>query len=245
MSETKRFDPYTGDPIPDEVAEQTSQAEPTGQAPVQKQPFPAEQTEQPDNTVDNQPGQAPGYGNPAPAPTDTSYNQYTDAAQPNQTAYSTPIQNETQYNPYTGQPMNHVNSDEAEEKDRKARIYGTVALIAGIASIVFSFCSLCCCPFLTIIAGVLGIIFGCLAKNSANTRIMSGTVGLITSIIGLVLCLLITVFMIISGGDEFMDGFERGFKNGMGNYYNYDNDSFHHDNFDFDSLYKNDDFYIK
>lgn len=245
MNEPKRFDPYTGDPIPDEVVNQTGQAEPTGQAPVQEQPFPAGQTAQPDNTVEGQPEQTSGYGTPSTPVSETSYNQYTETSKPNSTAYSAPIHNETQYNPYTGQPMNNVNSEEAEEKDRKARIYGTVALITGIASIVFSFCSLCCCPFLTVIAGVLGIIFGCLAKNSTNTRVGSGTAGLITSIIGLILCILITLFMIISSGDDFMDGFERGFKNGMGNYYNNDNGSFHHDDFDFDSLYESDDFYIK
>ena len=243
MSEPKRFDPYTGDPIPDEVVEQAGQMEPSAQPPVQEQTTPAEQEAQINNTPEGQPEQTFNYENPSAPVTDTSYNNYTETPQPNPTAYSAPMQNETQYNPYTGQPINNVNNEEAEEKDRKARIYGTVALIAGICSIVFSFCSLCCCPFLTVIAGVLGIIFGCLAKNSVNVRTSTGTAGLITSIIGLVLCLLITLFMIISSGDDFMKGFERGFRNGMNGYNFYDNND--GTTFDYDSLYESDDFYAK
>ncbi|MCM1236345.1 MAG: DUF4190 domain-containing protein [Ruminococcus flavefaciens] len=231
MSETKRFDPYTGDPIPDEAVEQ---AEPTA--------MPAQQTV-PDGQAAPADNTAGGFN----VTSDSTENGTAYQQTPSQgtTAYSTPPQSETQYNPYTGQAINNTNSEEAAEKDHKANIYGTVALIAGICSIVFSFCSLCCCPFLTIVAGVLGIIFGCLAKNSMDTRVGTGTAGLITSIIGLVLCLLITLFMIISSGDDFMDSFERGFRNGMNGYNFYNNNDYDHHDFDYDNLYENDDFYVR
>ena len=227
------FDPYTGDPIPDDT-----------------------------NTAENNTNQT--YSNPDTAPVQdensASNHSYSAPEQPQYyNEYQLPPE-QPQYNPYTGQPVNNASgasSTEDAEKDRKANIYGTVSLITGIAAIIFSFCSTCCCPFISLVAGVVGIIFGCIAKNSMGIRKGTAVAGIITSIIGLVLMVILTIveFAYMLGSDDCWNEFQKEFRKSMNEYnnynddYDYDDDSFHYNfnsykNFDNDT-YNSDNFYAK
>lgn len=62
---------------------------------------------------------------------------------------------------------------------------GVAALVLGIVSIVFAFLY----PLVGVIAGIVGIILGNMAKKDPATAGM-GTAGFVLSIIGTVLCLL-------------------------------------------------------
>jgi hypothetical protein len=256
MSETHHFDPYTGDPIPEESVNppapdihsnpdfNAAQENPAGQ-PAPERPY-------------------QGY-QPQDGTSQDAASSYQSASQGTSTSYQNPTANDTyrgyqpasdnaqdfRYNPYTGQPVD--TSAAPEDAERKSNTFGTIALITGICTIVFSFCSLFCCPFLSIITGIVAIIFGVLAKNPNGERKGPAVAGIITGIIGLVLVLLISVFLIVrmSSGD-FQKEFYKQFNglmddaNGTGNSldddkYNYNSD---YNNYDGD-LYHSDDFYVR
>ena len=166
MSDPTRFDPYTGDPIPDTTPQEQS---------VYNQPeTPA--TEQ------------PVYNQPEASATEQSVYNQPEAPAPEQPIYSQP-----QYNPYTGQPLpdqNQVSPDQMAAQDRKATNFATASLVLGICSIVLSFCSCFCCPFLALLTGILAIIFNRMSNPSNGQKTGVAKAGLITGIIGLVLCVL-------------------------------------------------------
>lgn len=226
MSDHLRFDPYTGDPIPEEPEMNTQQEAATQnnytqqetaaqneypqQESVAQNEYPQQETYVPQGTVTNQSGT---YVTPAP-----------------------------QYNPYTGQNLNTQN--DASKINSKASKLGTAALIVGICSILFSFCTMCCCPFLSFGLGIAGIICGVKAKDANGERLGTGTAGLITSIIGLVFTVFFLILVLIyMSTDDFKRDFQKGFNEGMkqyqtenkdnpfGNngYHNYDNDLYNND----------------
>lgn len=292
-----RFDPYTGDPIPDDTsdnniptpnpdgqndsftqntnsvtpdqnnaAEFTDSTWNTGSSassangnnlyhtsnPYYSQPHNVNQAyDSAPNTSEQQDhNNAPDFTNdkgrnPYPDPSDINFgynnaDTYTSGS-PQQ---SEPYQ--TQYNPYTGQPISNTAPDN-KKQDNKAHNFSIVALACGIGSIVTAFLTFCCCPFLSIIAGIVGIVFGVLAKNSFGERSSMAFVGIITSIIGLVLTVLIVIFGLVlctSGSNSFWDEFDRYMENGMNDnngfnfnsdssddYHDYSDDLYHYDGF--------------
>lgn len=259
-----RFDPYTGDPIPDDTPMNSNNTNP-----VHSNPDVASVQDMNYSNTNNS-NEAPTENNAA-SPESNTGSYTTPPSQPNNTVYQTTsgdssnpytsyqdTQSQQQYNPYTGQPMNgnYNQGENNEEKDRKANIFGVVSLITGIAAILFSFCSACCCPFISLIAGIVGIIFGCLAKNSMGVRKGTAIAGIITSSIGLALMIILTIVQFAyMGSDDFWDSFQREFRKSMNGYDNnyddydddYDDDVFHYDfnsykNFD-NNIYDSDNFY--
>ena len=159
----------------------------------------------------------------------------------NNPSYSnTPASDNQQYNPYTGQPMNSAgyayNQNNDDEINRKASIYSVVSLVCGIASILFSFASFCCCPFISIILSIASIIFWAIGKDTYGKRNGLATGGLITSIIGILLTILFVIifFTFMGKSDSFYNELQKEFnsQNSQNQYdYEYDNDTFNYDDF--------------
>ena len=112
-------------------------------------------------------------------------------------------QNE-QYNYGTGNKADNQNSfnyqynPDAESKriDEKAHNMAIASLILGIISIVLS----CCCSgTLTLICGIVGIVLWYNAKDSNGDREGMAQAGMICSIVGIVLSVIIIILVFICG----------------------------------------------
>ena len=293
----QRFDPYTGEPIPENANDMNNQSmdsNATNFTPDNTEMQPETNTinlhkEGQESVVDtNQPYQEqPAFNHEQPA--NNNYSESNVSSQgyqeyPNQnndipyTAGSDNMYHTTdsryipnnnpntvndfdnnvtnqQYNPYTGQPLQATQQPaDTEKKDQNANIFSAVALGCGIASIVCSFATLCCCPFLSIILSVVGIILGCLAKDSMNRRNGLAVAGIITSICGILLTILLCFifFGIARSSDSFYDKImkESGIYQDKEDYNEYDNYEYDTNGFDMNSyynydndIYDNDSFY--
>lgn len=215
-----KYDPYTGNPIEepeqttihDETANNTSSdSTPTAESNSMYSSF--EDTTNPQASQSVQSNSTDSmYHNTAP----------TNTSDWNATSGSSTAQSQTQYDPYTGQPINNAASyqsnninPDAIRKDTTAKNLGIASLILGIVAIVSNLLWFCCCPFLTLISGIVAIILGCLAKDSQGNRSSLARAGIITGIIGLVICVIITVAFLLlamSGESDFWDAFKQEFQ---------------------------------
>lgn len=244
MSDHLKFDPYTGDPIPEEPEVNT-----------QQNPIPQDSYIPQETVSQNEYPQQEGMTqNTIPQQEDTTQNTIPqqDSYVPQSTMSNqsgTYVNSAPQYNPYTGQNLNAQN--DANKANARASKLGTASLIVGICSIVFSFCTMCCCPILSLGLGIAGIICGVKAKDANGDRLGTGTAGLITSIIGLVITVFFLILMLIyMATPQFQEDFKKGFEQGMkqyqtqnkdnpfgnddnseGGYKNYDNDVYDSDGF--------------
>jgi hypothetical protein len=76
---------------------------------------------------------------------------------------------------------------------------GVASLVLGIASIVF-----CWVPILGLVAGIVGLILAIKQRKESPNGIATG--GLVTSIIGLVLSVIYTIFWLVVGSALFAMG---------------------------------------
>jgi len=81
-------------------------------------------------------------------------------------------------------------SPPALKKKRKDNHFGVASLALGILSILFSII-----PFLSLIAGILGIVFA--VKQKKTWYSVSAKAGLITSIVGIVITLVLMFFRLL------------------------------------------------
>lgn len=85
------------------------------------------------------------------------------------------------------------------QEPKKTNVLAILGLIFGIVSIVT-----CCAWYLSAILGIAGLVCSILSKKNGKTGM--ATAGIVCSIIGLVLCLVIFVFAVIIGtSSEFAD----------------------------------------
>lgn len=131
--------------------------------------------------------------------------------------YSGAGQNRPSGTPHPGYREGRNSGLTPQETDRRARTYGIISLVCGICTIVFSFASMCCCPFISVLTGIAAIIFGIMARDSTGTRLGYGTAGFVTGIIGLVLTVLISIIMVTYVGS---DNFKNSFEGQLKKYYN-------------------------
>ncbi len=85
------------------------------------------------------------------------------------------------------------------QEPNKTNVLAILGLIFGIVSIVT-----CCVWYLSAILGIAGIVCSILSKKNGKSGM--ATAGIVCSIVGLVLCLVIFVFVVIIGtSSEFAD----------------------------------------
>ena len=124
---------------------------------------------------------------------------------PSQTGYSANYQNQGGYNNYQN---SNVNNNEG------TGTLGIVSLVLGILSIIS-----CCSGWVSLLFGIIAIVLACVEKKKSGIR----TAGLITGIIGTLICLIVVCIMIVGqnwfeeNADEFMKAFEEGFTEGLEN----------------------------
>lgn len=203
-------------------------------------------TEEPSSSMNNS-----SYDDSYNAGNDNMYHTNDSRYIPNQPAdngsqgYSNTYSSDNQqYNPYTGQPMNNnynaYNPVNDEEKNRKASIYSAVSLGCGIASILFSFASFCCCPFISIILAIASIVLWGISKDSMGKRNGLATGGLITSIVGILLTILFIIifFSFMGKSDDFYNNLQKNLnpQNPFESQYDYDN--YNNDTYDYDDFYR-------
>ena len=82
-----------------------------------------------------------------------------------------------------------------ENNNNQGNGLAIASLVCGISSIIL----VCCCNFLGIAVGIAGIITGYKSANEVGERSTMAKAGLITSIIGLVLCIIVTIVSFIYG----------------------------------------------
>jgi uncharacterized integral membrane protein len=116
-----------------------------------------------------------------------------DAPETVETAGSTQAE---QITPPAPQPAIVVPQDQPSTKT-PGNGFSTASLIFGIVSAV---CVLCCCCFyvplfISLIAGVLAVVFAIVSKNKTETRTMPGTakIGMILGILGFALGLVMVI----------------------------------------------------
>lgn len=85
--------------------------------------------------------------------------------------------------------MDGQNFNTGAQNNKQTNVLAIISLVAGILSIIGA----CCIPIVGIIAGIAGIILAILGNKQGKTGL--GTAGLICSIVGLVL----SVILIIAG----------------------------------------------
>ena len=93
---------------------------------------------------------------------------------------------------------NYQYNPEAENKriDEKAHNMAITSLVLGIVSIVLS----CCCSgTITLICGIVGIVFWYNAKDSKGEREGMANAGMICSIVGIVLSIIILILVFACG----------------------------------------------
>ena len=96
----------------------------------------------------------------------------------------------------------YTNTDYNAQPEPVSNGFAIASLVMGILSIIT-----CCCYFLSILFGILGIIFSCVQpKDSEGKKPTMATVGLILSIIGVVIGLSIIIFNVVLG---FRGGYEN------------------------------------
>ena len=72
--------------------------------------------------------------------------------------------------------------------------YAVASLVLGIVSVV-----LCCCTWVGIICGIVGLVLAVVAKKAGNTESICKA-GLILSIIGIVLSVVLLIFSLAFAG---------------------------------------------
>ena len=77
------------------------------------------------------------------------------------------------------------------QREQSAQGFATAALVFGILSIISAFC---CCPY---IFSALGIIFALLSKGAEKILRDKARMGLMLSIIGMVVSIVLTIFSIV------------------------------------------------
>lgn len=77
------------------------------------------------------------------------------------------------------------------QREQAAQGFSTAALVFGVLSIVSAFC---CCPY---IFSALGIIFALLSKGAEKVLRDKARMGLMLSVIGMVVSVVLTIFSIV------------------------------------------------
>lgn len=104
---------------------------------------------------------------------------------------------------YTNNANEYSYNNSGETNNRKVdstiHNYSVASLVLGIVSLVLSI--ICCCTYfswiISIICGILGIIFGCLAKDQDGNREGIAKAGIICSIIGITLSIIMVILFTI------------------------------------------------
>lgn len=110
------------------------------------------------------------------------------------------------YDPYTGQPINDNNntgyssnsrgySHDDDAIDDRANKHAIASLILGIIGLVLAIS--CCCAFFSITFSILGLIFGIISNDSQGKKNGMAIAGIICSIIGMVVFLLVVIGSIL------------------------------------------------
>jgi biopolymer transport protein ExbD len=82
--------------------------------------------------------------------------------------------------------------------DQKAVIYAIIGMSCGIASLVLFWFGFLMMGFFPIALGIAGIVFSALSKKKGKDK--KATVGLVTSIIGLILSIIASVVILVMAG---------------------------------------------
>lgn len=100
----------------------------------------------------------------------------------------TPVNNYQDNTANTYNPVPPVNND---QEPKQTNALAIVSLVLGIASIVLG----CCTGWVGLVCGIAGIVCAVISKKQGKSSL--GTAGLVCSIIGLVLSILILVLAVL------------------------------------------------
>lgn len=137
-----------------------------------------------------------------------------------------------------GNNMNYQNNTYQQPAPAQpGKGFGIASMVLGIIALLVTLLS-CCLPFLLILSGLLGllsIVFGIIAIAKKRGKGM-GIAGLICSVVGLLLAIVILIFSILMGAGlmampAFMEEYEDYYYDDY--YYDYDYDDYDYD-YDYD-----------
>ena len=130
-----------------------------------------------------------GYGQPYGTDNNQGYQQYYGANDYQQPYGSQPNYNNYNHNNYQQYPV----YDQNQLEDKSAKNMGIASLVLGIVSLFC--CGLPC--------SVVGLILGIISRKRQPENNGKATAGIILSIIGMVLSIVIIIFNVANGGSSY------------------------------------------